>query len=138
MVDSVPITGAVAPTSLTTKQRDFLLLSIFVLTQHGYTQRASTLAEALYALGDATPEAILARTVLRFFRGEWAAALTCLEELDRIDPIERFGPYTMSDRQRMRRYLKARCLFEMNQRVPARAAVESYLRHGQDGAEETE
>jgi hypothetical protein len=126
------------PTGLSTRQRDFLLLNIFVLTQHGYIQRASVLAEALYVLGDGTPEAVLARTVLRFFSGDWSAALACLEELDRIDPIERFGPYTMNDRQRMRRYLKARCLFELHQHVPARDAVESYLRHGTEGAEEME
>jgi hypothetical protein len=38
----------------------------------------------------------------------------------------------------MRRYLKARCLFELHQHVPARDAVESYLRHGTEGAEESE
>jgi hypothetical protein len=126
------------PSSFSTQQRDFLLLNIFVLTQHGYIERASLLAEALYLLGNGSPEAVLARTVLRFFSGDWSAALACLEELDRIDPIERFGPYTMNDRQRMRRYLKARCLFELHQHVPARDAVESYLRHGSDGTEDSE
>lgn len=118
------------------RQRDFLLLTIYVLTQHGYLDRAWTLAEAMNALGDETPEALSARAVLRFLKGEWAAALACLEELDLADPIERFGRYRLSEAQRLRRYLKARCLFELDGGQPSRDAVESYLRHGPSGADE--
>jgi hypothetical protein len=134
---AVPIRDvAPPPSSITTRQRDFLLLTIFVMAQHGYLERAASLAEALHMLGDDNVEVTLARTVLRFFSRDWSSALACLEDLDRIDPIERFGPYTMSDRQRMRRYVKARCLYELRQHIPARDAVESYLRHGAGGAEE--
>ena len=112
------------------RQRDFILLTIFVLTQQGYVQRAGLLAEALHALGDATPELQLARAVLRFMASEWAAALAILDDLDRIAPIERFGDYQMTERQRVRRYLKARCLHELGDQTRARDAVDSYLRHG--------
>ncbi|WP_375453313.1 hypothetical protein [uncultured Methylobacterium sp.] len=114
---------------LDARQRDFLLLTVFVLAQQGFVDRAGILAEALYLTGDATAEVLLARAVLRFFAQDWAAALACLEELDRLAPVERFGTYTLTERQRMRRYLKARCLFELDDRASAREAVEIYLRH---------
>ncbi len=123
-------------TDLTVRERDFLLLNIYVLAQHGYIQKAGTLAEALFMLGDGSVEVLLARAVLRFFAGEWASTLAVLDELDRVDPIERFGSYTMNDRQRMRRYLKARCLHELGETTRAKDAVDSYLRHGTDGEEE--
>jgi hypothetical protein len=112
------------------RQRDFLLLNIFVLAQHGYIERAGVLADALHVLGDNSSEVALARAVLRFFAQDWTAALACLDDLDRIDPIEKFGSYVMSDGQRMRRYLKARCFYELKEFPRARDVVESYLRHG--------
>lgn len=116
--------------ALSTKQRDFMLLYIFVLAQHGFIERASALAEAMHVLGDSSPQVMLAQAVLRFFLEDYSAALTHLEELDRVDPIERFGPYTFNHAQRMRRYLKARCFHKLRQPVRARDVVESYLRHG--------
>ena len=118
------------PVALSDEQRGFLLLNIFVLAQHGYFERAGLLAEALYVLGDGSVDVLLARAVLRFFAEDWPAALSCLDELDRADPAERFGRYTLNERQRMRRYLKARCLFELDDRARARDALEGYLRHG--------
>ena len=116
--------------TLTSQQRDFLLLNVFVLSQHGYLDRAAILAEALFVAGDSSSEVMLARAVLRYLRGDWLSALTCLEELDRLDPIERFGAYKLSERQRMRRFLKARCLYELEQPGRAKDAIEVYLRHG--------
>ncbi|GMO22327.1 MULTISPECIES: hypothetical protein [Bradyrhizobium] len=121
---------------LSVKQRDFLLLNIYVLAQNGFTERASTLAQALHVLGDNSAEVTLARAVLGFFAQEWGAALACLDELDRIDPIERFGAYTMTDAQRLRRYLKARCFYQLNDLPRARDVVESYLRHGSETADQ--
>jgi hypothetical protein len=115
-----------------TRQRDFLLLTIFVLTQHGHMERAAALAEALHVLGDNSTAVTLARAVLRFFARNWEGALACLDELDRMNPIERFGSYTMNDTQRLRRYLKARCFHELKDFARARDVVDSYLRHGSD------
>ncbi len=88
------------------RQRDFLLLTIFVLAQQGFVDRAGILAESLHLLGDASAETLLARAVLRFFAEDFAAALAVLEDLDRLAPIERFGNYRLDERQRMRRYAK--------------------------------
>lgn len=112
------------------RQRDFMLLTIFVLTQHGYLDRAAILAEALFTMGESSSEVLLARAVLRFLKGDWLSALTCLEEVDRIDPIERFGQYKLTERQRMRRFIKARCLHELGETSRAKDAIETYLRHG--------
>ena len=120
---------------LSDRQRDFLLLNIFVLAQHGYVEKAGVLAEALHALGDGSVHVQIARAVLRFLAGDWASALAVLEDIDRIAPIERFGDYQMTDAQRMRRYLKARCLKELGDDAGAKEVVDSYLRHGEAGAE---
>lgn len=123
---------------LSRRQRDFLLLNIYVLTQHGYVERARVLAEAMLAGGDTSVEVHLARAVLRFADGRWREALEALDVLDRIDPIERFGSYRLNNRQRMRRYLRTRCLFELGEKARVRDALESYMRHGEAGLEEPE
>ena len=115
-------------------ERDFILLSAFVLVQHGHIDRAGVLLESLYALGEYPREALVGRAILRFYKQDWRGALNCLEELDRFDPLERFGAYILTDRQRLRRYLKARCLFELGERESAREATEVYLRNRPTGA----
>ncbi|MBB3950331.1 hypothetical protein [Aureimonas jatrophae] len=130
-----PPAGPVSP-PLSTRQRDFLLLNIFVQIQHGYRERAGVLAEALHHLGDRGPDVLLARAVLHFLGGRWQPTLSCLDELDRIAPTERFGFYRLTERQRMRRYLRSRCLFELNDTTRARDALESYLRHGASAEDE--
>lgn len=120
------------------RERDFLMLNIYVLAQHGYIDRAGVLVEALYLMGDRSADLLLSRALVRFLAGEWRATLACLEELDRADPIERFGNYRLSERQRTRRYLKARCLYELKEKAGVRDALESYLRHGTEGNEEPE
>lgn len=119
---------------LAARERDFLMLTIFVMAQQGFVDKAGVLAEALYMLGDYGPDVLLARAVLRFLAGEWAAALACVEELDRLDPVERFGGYKLDHRQRMRRFLAARCRFELGDAAGARDAVDVYLRHAPDRA----
>lgn len=115
------------------RARDFLRLLVFVLAQQGYVDRAGVLAEALYLTGETGAEVQLARAVLRFLAGEWSATLACLEELDRIDPVERFGDYTLDEAQRMRRFLAARCLFELGDAAGSRDALDSYLRRAKTG-----
>jgi hypothetical protein len=89
-------------------------------------------------MGERSSDILFARAVVAFFATDWVQTLKNLEELDREDPIERFGNYKLTERQRMRRYLKARCLYEQKERAGARDAVESYLRHGKAGIEEPE
>lgn len=101
-----------------------------MLTQHGLVERARLLADALIATGDTSRDARLAEAVLTFFMGEYDETLSSLELLDRIDPIERFGPQKLTERQRMRRYLRARCLHEMKSSAEAREAIDIYMRRG--------
>ncbi len=129
MMDPMPASRANA-NHYTGRHRDLVLLTVFVCAQHGYFARARALAEALYVIGDRTTDILLARAVLRFLERQWADALACLEELDRIDPIERFGDYTLTNPQRMRRYLRARSLYELDDHARSGDVVDSYLRHG--------
>jgi len=127
-----------ASRGLNRRQRDFLLLNIFVLARHGYVDRARVLADAMFETGDESVEVILARAVLRFAEGQWAETLDELDRLDRIAPMERFGSYRLTDRQRMRRYLKTRSLHELGDKARARDAIDAYMRHGEAGLEEPE
>ena len=85
-------------------------------------------------LGDRSAAVVLARAVFKFLSRDWASALCCLEDLDRIAPIEKFGAYTMDNAQRMRRYLKARCFYELKEHARSRDAVEVYLRRSENTA----
>lgn len=128
--------GGASARRLTRGERDFLLLNIYVQLRHGFPARAQVLAEALHRLGDRSPEVLLAHSVLRFLDGNWREALAALDELDRVDPTERFGAYRLTEPQRMRRYLRSRCLFELAETSRSRDAIEAYLRHGEAGGEE--
>ncbi len=119
-----------SPTELGTKHRDFLLLTIFVLTQHGLVERATVLLDAMIAAGDSSKDVRLAEAVLSFFMEDYDRTLESLEKLDRIDPIERFGQQKLNERQRMRRYLRAKCLHEIRAEAEARDAIDIYLRRG--------
>lgn len=126
------------PSAVRRKERDFLLLNIYVFARHGYIDRARILADALYLMGETGADVLLARAVTRFLMEEWAGTLAAIEELDRTDPIERFGAYQPSMKQRMRRYLKARSLHELGMGDNAGDALEAYLRHGVSGVETPE
>ncbi|MGV8938753.1 MAG: hypothetical protein ACOH2J_16665 [Allorhizobium sp.] len=121
------------PHELTSRERDFLLLSIYVQLQNGYLERAAILCGALQRLGDRSADAALAAAVIAFLEANFRQTIVHLDRLDRIDPLERFGRYKLTDRQRMRRYLRTRCLFEINESARAQDALESYLRHGDAG-----
>jgi hypothetical protein len=123
---------------LTRRQRDYLLLNIYVLMRHGYVERARTIAEALHRLGDDGVAVHMARAVLCYASREWQAALDVLEMLDRTSPIERFGSYRLDDQQRARRYIKTKCLSELGDTARARDALDAYLRHGEEGNEQPE
>ncbi|WP_378940826.1 hypothetical protein [Mesorhizobium sp. ANAO-SY3R2] len=123
---------------MTKRQRDFLLLNIFVLLRHGYVERARALAEALHRLGDDSASVHLARAVLGFASQDWQGALNVLDVLDRFSPIERFGTYRLNAQQRARRYIKTKCLSELGDTARARDALDAYLRHGEEGIEQPE
>jgi hypothetical protein len=113
---------------LTARQKDFLQLTAFVLAQHGRYAQADVLLSALSACGGATLPVLLARAVLRYHLGDHRQALGLLEEIDVGDPIERFGMQDLTERQKLRRYLKARCYRELGKETKASDAVDIYLR----------
>lgn len=116
-------------TQPTRSERAFLLLTIYVLARQNYIGRASRLAEAMHAAGDGSPEVLLARAVLASLEGKPQAVLGFLDQLDRLDPVERFGTYALTERQRARRLLRAQALSATGARAAAREAAELYLRH---------
>lgn len=119
--------GGEADGALFGRERDFVLLTIFVLMQHRQVEKAGVLAEALVRSGDNSKEALLAHAVATFSRKEFEATLAALAQLDRVDPIERYGNRGLTDRQRMRSYLRARALYDLGD--GERNAVDLYLRH---------
>lgn len=118
---------------LTPAQRDFLRLTIFVLLQHNYVDRALDLLEVQFVAGDRSTDVLLGRAIVRYRKGDWISALACLDDLERQDPLEQFGYYRLGERQRMRRFLKARCYFELQQPQRARDLIGVYLRNGTAG-----
>jgi hypothetical protein len=110
--------------------RDYLMLLIHVYVEHGYFRRATALAEALATSGDRGIDLAFSRMVIRFLTRDWTGALAFAEDLERRDPVERFGAFELSGRQRMRRYVRLRCLHELGQHAEARDAIEIYLRRG--------
>lgn len=123
--------GEIAP-----ETRDYLMLTIFVLVQHGYYTRAGTLADALALTGDRGTDLAFSRMVIRFLQRDWPGALQLAEDLERRDPVERFGEFQMSDRQRMRRYVRLRCLHELGETAHVRDAIAIYLRRGEATGEQ--
>lgn len=113
----------------TKTERAFLLMTIYVLAQQNYVGRASRLAAALHAAGDGSAEVLMARAVLASLDGQPQAVIGFLDQLDRIDPVERFGSYALTKRQRARRLLRAQALSATGARAAARDAVDLYLRH---------
>ena len=108
-------------------ERDFLLLLVFVYLQHEMLDRAQAIIEAMLEAGDGSREAVLAQAVIAFCKKNYEKTLEVLARLDRVDPIERYGRRTLTDRQRMRSYLRARSLYELGGDM--QATVDLYIRH---------
>lgn len=108
-------------------ERDFLLLLVFVYLQHDMFDRAQILVEAMLEAGDGSREIVLAQAVLAFCKKDYEKTLEVLTRLDRVDPIERYAKKTLTERQRMRSYLRARSLYELGGDV--KATLDLYVRH---------
>lgn len=116
-----------AATVLSAQERDFVLLTLFVLVQHCEYDKARAIAEALVEAGDTSAQALLGHAVIAFCQQDYAAVLRSLAQLDRVDPIERYEQRQGTERERMRSYLRARSLHEQGEEQ--RNAVDLYLRH---------
>ncbi|MEM7693060.1 MAG: hypothetical protein AAF318_01305 [Pseudomonadota bacterium] len=119
--------------ALTGQERDFVLLTLFVLVQHCEYDKAGAIAEALIEAGDTSAQALLGHAVIAFCRHDYAAVLKSLATLDRVDPIERYGQRQGTERERMRSYLRARSLHERGEGQSN--AIDLYLRHAKGNAD---
>lgn len=106
-------------TTLSRRERDYMLVTIFVFAQHGAFDRAKTLVNAMLATGDETSEVLLAEAILSFFCNDFDLTLSCLDKLDAQD--ETLFAIAQSDRARMRTFLRARCHFAQGREADAKA-----------------
>ncbi len=106
------------------RENDYLLLTIFVLSQHGRYDRASRLVEGIIATGKMSREIILAKAVLEFFKEDYALALECLDELDALEQKLKFSE--SKEISQMRKYLRARCYFQSDDPAKASEIVRRY------------
>lgn len=109
--------------TLSVRQRDYLLLTIFVLAQHGYFERALALVEGLAALGEDGERIRLARAVLQFLSEDYAGALAALEQMVPAGRGASRSP--PSEESRMVRYITARCYCETGRRAEGEAMARS-------------
>ncbi|QUS54374.1 hypothetical protein [Pseudovibrio brasiliensis] len=113
--------------ALNSRQRDFLLLSVYIMTQNCKYAEALTMVQGMMVMEDDSKEVLLARTILLFLLNRFDLALESLRELDLLDPLEQFGNYTRSDEQSMRHYIRARCLYTLHDADKAKDAIDIYL-----------
>ncbi|MEM9785844.1 MAG: hypothetical protein AAF801_05045 [Pseudomonadota bacterium] len=101
---------------LLNRQRDYLLMTVFVFAQHGDYARAKQIIDGMLALGERSERMLISQAVLEFFCGNYAAALRCLDDLDRLASD---GRKAGQDTIRMRHYLRARCLYASGREAEA-------------------
>ncbi len=101
------------------RERDYLLVTIFVFAQHGAYDRAKTLVDAMLATGDETQDVLLAEAILSFFCDDFDLTLSCLDKLESRDGGTLATP--SDDADRMRVYLRARCHFAQGREADAKA-----------------
>ena len=106
------------------RQRDYLLLTIFLLSQHRQFKRARALVEGMAALDDMENDVILARGVLGFYEEEYALTIKCLDEVEARPPETSIDLKKHTEYQPMRDYLRARSHYLMGQETEAGAIVE--------------
>ena len=98
------------------RQRDYLLMTVFVLARHNDHVRAKQIVEGMIALGERSEKILISQAVLEFFCGNYAVALRCLDELDQMDGAKSTRD---PDTLRMRRYLRARCYYSSGRQTEA-------------------
>ena len=127
------LTAPSADSALTSLERDYLMVAIFVRIQHLQFDEARTLITALIAAGEKTPDLLFARAVVENALADHEAALNTVRELERLAPAVITAKSKVTRRTRMRAYIKARATFALAGELDeeGRAALDFYLRHGQ-------
>lgn len=113
--------------SLTQRHEDFMMLTVLMLAQYGAHDRANILVEALIESGVSDKRIQLCHAILQYFLGNSKKTLTALEALDAMDPMEHLPPGRLSESQRLRRYLRARCHYDLLELDKAKKALALYL-----------
>ena len=107
--------------ALTQRHRDFLRLNIYVQMQHGFIDRAASLAECLSLLGDESTEALLSKVVTAFAQKRWNDTLISLEKLKQKS-IPQGDPDC-----KLCLYLEIRCRFEQGDLAGADQRIKRFL-----------
>jgi hypothetical protein len=98
---------------LSTRLRSLICVKAFVLIQHGYYAKAAMWFDLLHCIGDRSEHVMFSRAVANFLNRDHSRALSCLNELDNIYPMERFGRSEAPAKYELRRYMRARARFEL-------------------------
>lgn len=111
-------------------ERDFIMVAVLVRIQHLRHTEALTLTKALLALGQRTPEVLLAKAVVESALENYEAVLDTIHELDRLDPPEFRPDRKIDERVRVRSFMKARATFGLTGALDneGRASLDFYLR----------
>lgn len=91
-------------------------MMVYVLAQHGDHVRAKQIIDGMIALGERSEKILISQAVLEFFCGNYAVALRCLDDLDRMSDGQKV---TDKDTRRMRKYLRARCYYSSGREAEA-------------------
>ncbi len=105
--------------SINREHRSYICLHVFVLVQHGYFQRALLWLNVLYQWGDRTEHVLFSRATALFLGEDYTAATIALQELDARYPTETFGEKILSDKEKMRNYMKIRTQSELKRQLLA-------------------
>ncbi len=101
---------------LSAPQRDYLLMTIFVLVQNGKILAAKQIVDGLLALGERSTNVRTAEAVLAFLSEEYSFALNCL---DRLDSDLREGEPLGDEVEHLLQYLRARCYYSVGRKREA-------------------
>jgi len=115
-------------------ERDFVMLAVLVRIQHMRHDEAMKLVNALLALGQRTPEVLLAKAVVESSLENHESVLETIRELDRLDPPEFHSGRKIDERVRVRSFMKARASFGQTGALDeeGRASLDFYLRQGRE------
>jgi hypothetical protein len=114
------------------REMDYALLAVLVRVQHLRRDEALVLLDGLIALGMKGPEVLLARAVVELGLERFEDLLETIRTLDRLDPPEASGGRRISEKVRVRSYMKARAIFALTGKLDAegKASLDFYLRQG--------
>lgn len=117
---------------LTRQELDYLLLDVYVRTQHLRYGEALTLLNALVEMGEESPHVLLSKAVVESLMGDHQRALSTIQRLEQIEPAEIISGKGVLEKVRIRSFLKARAKFALLGKLDAdsRAALDFFLRQG--------